>query len=78
MQIAIRQKKKKKLSMFPVVHPKTAMRYAFFFKFSILLIEKQQWTIFFIDRTARYTHPNNNILLQVTQKQTQIKQYCFL
>ena len=50
----------KMLSMFPVVHPKTAMHDAFF-KFLNIWIEKQQCVIFFINRRGRYTHTNNYI-----------------
>ena len=55
------------LSMFPVVHPKTAMPEAvffffFFFFFNYYFIElKTAKRTLFINRTGRYTHTDNYI-----------------
>ena len=48
------------MSMFPVVHPKTAMHDAFF-KFLILL--KTAMHNHFINRTGKYTHKHRGCIL---------------
>ena len=64
------------ISMFPVVHP-TAMRDAVFIIF-LINIETVMRNLF-INRTGRFTHTNNDIVLEVisflifiSQKKTQI------
>ena len=77
-KLALGQKKKK--SMFPVVHPKTAMHdVVFTFNF---INRKTAMRNLFINRTGRYTHTNNHIdrgptlfvisFAEISQKKTQI------